>query len=480
MKKIICKFLALIIAITTANFCELTEVKALQVPDFIIYEGRLLDSADQPITTAYMFRFSLWKSNDFNSAVDLNATGGIDTTAPNYGQWQEQQVVTPNSKGIFSVQLGKTTPFTGIDFSLHKYLQVEIKAVADPATAYQLMDPTGDNGTDANDRKAVGSLPYALNAESAYKSNQEVFVIDADDTIETAGVGAIQLQFGNSLGKILSYDFTNSYFDFNDSVNIQGDLTLTGLINGVNIALVHTQNTDTGTSSPTFEINSAGNKLVIDTAGLTDDRIVTFNDADTVVVGEDNVQTLTNKTIDGDQNTLVNIDRSALKNQNKTIILSPDYQNITIYQDGTDNKASIYGGNDGDQQYYFLSSQESTLQDLDLKIVVPVPDDFVAWQSSAVVGQSDPLGMVIKTTTIDPSITQVDVVVNDSLGNPATLTGGSDLAGFNVDIWERKNIAFTGTPTFTPGESFLLTIKMQAKDNKKVYVGEIKLNYIGK
>lgn len=61
--------------------------------------------------------------------------------------------------------------------------------------------------------------------------------------------------------------------------------------------VLHTQNTDTGTTSTTFDINSGGSKLTLDSTGLTTNRTITFNDADTVVVGEANTQTLTNKTL---------------------------------------------------------------------------------------------------------------------------------------------------------------------------------------
>ena len=60
--------------------------------------------------------------------------------------------------------------------------------------------------------------------------------MDFDNTIETAGTGTIELQFGNTLSKILSYDLDNSYFNFNDNLNIEGDLTLTGTINGIDIS----------------------------------------------------------------------------------------------------------------------------------------------------------------------------------------------------------------------------------------------------
>ena len=49
---------------------------------------------------------------------------------------------------------------------------------------------------------------------------------------------------------------------------------------------LHVQATDTGTTSPTFEINSAGNSITLDSTGLTADRTFTFPDgSDQVLVG---------------------------------------------------------------------------------------------------------------------------------------------------------------------------------------------------
>ncbi len=55
------------------------------------------------------------------------------------------------------------------------------------------------------------------------------FVIDADDTAQSA----ISLQFGKTLAKKLEYDIANGRFNFNDNVRIQGNLTVTGLMNGL-------------------------------------------------------------------------------------------------------------------------------------------------------------------------------------------------------------------------------------------------------
>jgi len=60
---------------------------------------------------------------------------------------------------------------------------------------------------------------------------------------------------------------------------------------------IHTQNTDVGTDSTDFEINTGGSSATLDTTGLTVDRTFTFPDEDDEVAGIDSTQTFTNKTV---------------------------------------------------------------------------------------------------------------------------------------------------------------------------------------
>jgi len=62
-------------------------------------------------------------------------------------------------------------------------------------------------------------------------------------------------------------------------------------------ALAHAQNTDTGTTSTTFEINSEGSALILSSTGLGADRTFTYPDSSGEVVTLAASQTLTNKTL---------------------------------------------------------------------------------------------------------------------------------------------------------------------------------------
>lgn len=620
-----------------------SNIARANVPQLFLYEGRLLDNSGNPITTAHSFRFSFWSSSD-SVAGDQLGSGAINTGSANYGGWFEEQTVTPNANGTFSVELGAVTAIpTVMNFNVHKFLQVEIKSTAAPLTSYQLMDPTGDNGGDANDRKTIGSVPYAHNADKAMESENANFTVDPDDIIQGAGTGSVNLRFGTALGKILSYDTDNSYFDFNDHVNIQGNITLTGTVDGVDVSVIggqahaqntdtgsttnvftldsddtggdvslvfgaalneritwdnansefdftddinvtgniavsgtvdgvdvstlgttvgtidttlsahlngaaskhdateidfekndgsknviqassddvesalddldegignrtytndnyvadgqsitasidaldtqvgafaasnHNQNTDTGTSSTTFEVNTTTNGAIIDTTGLTADRTITFNDANTVVVGESNTQVLTNKTIDGDDNTIQDIPLSALKDQNKTILLKPEYNKMTIAQDMTDNLATIKQGHDAasGRIFYTLSSAQASLQDLDFYIAVQIPHDFQSFQAT-------PLQISLRSDSTVAADNQIDVSLSDTANAAVTLVGGADLVGAVANNWEEKSITFGGAPTFAAGDFVILRLNVQARSNNKISISEIKFNYVGK
>ncbi len=63
-------------------------------------------------------------------------------------------------------------------------------------------------------------------------TDADVFVIDADDS----NTNDIQLQFGQTLAKTLRWDNLSGHFTFNDDLNIEGNITLTGTVDGVDIS----------------------------------------------------------------------------------------------------------------------------------------------------------------------------------------------------------------------------------------------------
>jgi len=262
------KLLAPIIAIVFAVFSVLSSTvmqlhAATTTPATINYQGRLLNSLNVPLSGNYTFRFSLWNSADWQAA-DTTGAGAIDTASPRYAGWNETFAVTTGTFGLFNMSLGSTMAFPNFDANIHKFLQVEVKVTGALDTTYEILDPSGTTAN-AVDRKTIHNQAYAENADTVDNAdvgtnagdlavlgvggiwdiaripsgtNADIWQVDANDN---AAGGIVQLSFGSALlNHILSYDpngvgVGDGWFNFSDDVNIQGNLTTTGTINGVNL-----------------------------------------------------------------------------------------------------------------------------------------------------------------------------------------------------------------------------------------------------
>ena len=216
---------------------------AVTTPTVFVYEGKLLDASNDPITTSQTFRFSLWSSDD-HLGTDILGSGAIDVTAPAYGGWQETHTLTPNTDGTFFIELGSGTALPDMVIGTHDHLMVEIKTAAALDTAYELMDPTGDSGADTNDRQTLGSVPYTNNADFIDNAelgttsgdivalgagdvwdvtyipdatNADSWTVDDDNTVGAGG--HINITFGDTIAETLGWDVDNTWFEFSDDVS---------------------------------------------------------------------------------------------------------------------------------------------------------------------------------------------------------------------------------------------------------------------
>lgn len=238
------RMLTVLMALLTVASASLPVEAVTTTPGVFVYEGKLLDSSNNPITTSQTFRFSLWVSDDL-VAGDITVAGAINAGAPNYSGWFETHTLTPNVDGTFFVELGSNVALPNMDFSIHKHLMVEVKASALPDTSYELMDPSGDNGADTDDRQTIGSTPFTNNADFIDNAelgtsagdiatlsaggvwnislipggtDADTFTIDHDDSVVA---GNITLEFGDTLAETISYNVTNNWFEFSGDVNLQ-------------------------------------------------------------------------------------------------------------------------------------------------------------------------------------------------------------------------------------------------------------------
>lgn len=454
--------ISLMLSVMLSNVVRATTT----VPLRFMYEGRLLDNTGtNPVNTSQTFRFSMWQA-DVVATGDV-AGGNINTSAPNYGGWQEVQTTTPNNDGFFSFELLSVVPLGMIDHTKHLYLQVEVKPTGAPDSDYEILDR--DPSVPAPIRAAIGSVPYAYNADMIdYReigtsdgdivvlesgnvfpistipggTEEEGFILDYNNT----AVGSIQLQFGNTLSKILSYDISNSYFNFNDDVNIQGDLTLTGTINGVNITAL-----DSSVSSHLDGGPSKHKASEIDVEA-TDGNYYFAGDLETVI---DDLDQAINDFASG----------------NNKITISSEYNGVSYKPDGSNNVGRLYIDNDflNGRNYYVWKSTRSDLQDYGVIIQIPVPSNFTGWVGG------NPWNIIYRSTTADPLDNKADIYIYDTAGNPVVLSGtGTNLAS---TTWANASLGYTGSPVFNPGETFLIIIKMHSKNNNQMEIGEMTLDY---
>lgn len=224
-------------------------------PQLLIYEGQLLDNASAPLSGPYTFRFSFWANADFEN-TDIVA-GAINGAAIDYYGWQEIQSQTLDAAGNFSFQIGNVTPFVAGMFDQDNlYLQVEVKASTDPDTAYETIDVDSTNAV--VDRKVIAAVPFAFNAnkldfrDSGFGpgdipfldgagqlpasaipggTNENNFTLDDDGS--AALTDSLTLQFGDTIAESLTWSGLLGRFELSDDLQVQGDLIVTGSINGV-------------------------------------------------------------------------------------------------------------------------------------------------------------------------------------------------------------------------------------------------------
>lgn len=407
-------------------------------PYKVTYTAKLTNAGGTPVTTAQSVRFSLWTDADWDGG-DIDGLGDINTLSAGYAGWQETHTVTPNSEGIFSVELGSINNFPNFTLATHTYLEVDVKPSASANAAFEVLDPDGNTGN-LTDRKSFNSSPYAVNADTvdnrdADNSANNIPVLDglgklvygvipdavsADtftlDVDNNAPSNIITLQFGNAIAEYLRWNDITDRFEFSDDVNIDGDLVFTG----------------------------TGN--------------------------------ITGATIDGTLNTITNIPITAIAPYAKTIRLSPAYDSATITPDGADNIGTMklmYEdlGALAKYNFYNWSTNKLTAQDLDIVVRYQLPTDFVSFTAS-------PLTLTYQTFDGVALDNNVSLTMVDSTGTAVALTGATNLT--SLANWNDAAITFGGAPTFTPGTFIQFTIKSTSIAGKYARVGDLVLNYTGR
>jgi transposase len=510
------RFIALLIIFVLTAVPLMKAEATTTVPQNIIYNGQLKNSSGVAITTNHIMRFSFWNTSDAVSS-DINGDGSINTLSSTYAGWNEYQTVIPNSSGYFAVKLGSSTAlpsFSSLSLTdlLNLHMQVEVKQVGAADTTYEILDV--DTTNSAVDRSPVRSVPFALNADLIDQrdvgtgsgniailgpggvfdsslvpggTNSGTFVIDRDGSSSSTA-----LQFGSSVARQLSFDGVNSRFNFSDDVRIAGDLTVTGLINGIDISTLNiAQNTQLKVSSGaglTVTVAAGGYRLNGSTTHYAGNSgIAVQNNATNYVFfgsGGLSVSTIGFPTDESairiaqvatsggaissvtDKRVLQEDDRENTLEQ----YFNPAFEKAVFQGDATTNIGQLSMSHDSSNQknFYLWASTKAVLQDYDIILRVPLSSDFVGWVDN-------PLRIAYRSTSAAATDNRLDISVFDTNGTPVTLSGSSTALASTA--WATTQLEFTGTPTWTVGQEFLIKFKLSAKDNYQMHLGGFKLQY---
>jgi hypothetical protein len=509
--------LALFAGITIALFTVQHAFAAVTSPQRHVYNGHLLNASGQAITTPHYIRFSEWYSRDMDP-TDVSA-GVINTAAPTYAGYQEVHVVTPDSQGYFSVELGSGASLpdlAAMDASDldNLFLQVEVKAAGNPDTSYELLDVNPSD--DAIDRSPLLSVPFAQNADLLDQreigtgsgdivllgsggvlpvavmpggTNSDTFVVDANNT----AASEIVLQFGGALAKTLKYDVVNDTFEFSSDVKINGDLVVTGLINGIDISAI--SGSDAGklraSSGAGLTISVTGgsyriNGVVTDFTGASN-VAVPANAVSQVFIGSGGLTVRTSGfpldesfiriaevTTNGIGVTQIDDGRVILSDDRELpteVNMHAEFQNASYQGDAVDNvgQLSVQLDNITQRNFYLWTSTRTTLQDYDVVVRVTLPADFVRWDAA-------PMSVAYRTTSADSANSKLDVSIFDTNGAPVALGGAA--TGLASTSWGTASLTYDTGATWTAGSEFLVKVKLYAKDNYQAHLGSLKLKYI--
>jgi hypothetical protein len=485
------------------------------VPLQSVYNGRLLQVSGTPVTSPVQIRFSHWTSGDAVEG-DRNADGSLNISAPTFAGWQEVHTVTPDASGYFSAKLGSNTPLPAMDalpvstlLSLH--LEVDVKPDGSADSSYELLDTNPGNAT--ADRSPILSVPFALNADKLDQrdvcdtagcipvldqngrianaqgpaaTTSTIFTIDFDD----AESGDLVLQFGTTLAKTLTYSQRNGRFEFNDDLAVQGDLTVTGLINGVNLSSLQSQQESLkATSGQGLTVTVTGGNYRLNgtlTAYTGGGNIAVNDNAETYVFfSKTGLQTSTagfpnqesfipvavvntaggSVTSVTDRRILMSDDRE----QTEELTFSPLFHGAGLAGDGTNNVGRMMLVTDGTppQTTYRWTSTRSSLQDFDIVLTIALPTGFLGFDGAT------PISVDYRTENAVSADANLAVTMSDGAGNAVNLTGTStDLASPG---WTTTLLGMTGTPTFTAGQTVTMRIKFSAKNDASAWLGKIRL-----
>ncbi len=156
----------------------------------------------------------------------------------------------------------------------------------------------------------------------------------------------------------------------------------------------------------------------------------------------------------------------------KTITLTPEFSGAVL--DAQSDSACVSASNGtmtagldsvGRTNYYNWTSTQGTNQCYDVVVQIPVPAGFNGWQSNSI---------MMKTSNTGNSTYGISII--DSTGSADANYSSYATPGTLSTSW--SNVATSSlSGTYTAGDYFTVKIRMSAKNNANLQLGNITLNY---
>lgn len=290
----------------------------------------------------------------------------------------------------------------------------------------------------SNDGGTYYSVSTSNDLDNLTGTDSNTFVLDQDDT-----TGDVILQFGNTLAESLRWDSVNNRFVLSDDLYIDGTLELNGDLdfnqNEATELVLHQ-----GTAFPTVPAPIEGQTFY-------------RTDTDTMYIY--------------DGASWVALDSST--GSGNSLFFAPQYPDTTYHNDGSDNVGQLSYDFDATniENYYRWTTTKTAIQDYDIKVRIQVPNDFAAWATN-------PIEFKYRTNTTNTADNVIDFTMQDTADAAVTMTNNTGLVSSTAGQWvESTNMTIGGTPTFTAGDWFTVTIKTSATRDDWADVGSLVLNY---
>ncbi|MEM3112596.1 MAG: hypothetical protein QXY90_06110, partial [Candidatus Anstonellales archaeon] len=214
--------------------------------------------------------------------------------------------------------------------------------------------------------------------------------------------------------------------------------------------------------------------LAVNSDSITSDGTLTINATNTVFIGDG-----TNG-LQIDETWGANSGWRGNARPTKRITLVPEYPGAVLTGDGTNNNGTMTSDNTTAagtkfRNYYNWANTQSTPQDYDIWISVPIPNDFAAMTATPTLS--------IDTYTSDLTNGTVLVTVYDSQSTPvADCTDVSFTPTGSANTWETKtSTTCLDTGTYTAGGIMTIKIKLTAAaTNGITRVSTISFDYLAK